>query len=127
MSRKKAKRIRQSAGLRVRLRELRGSDCELRIRNVCTGQEQGLHHLKKKSQGGEDTAENCKLSCNACNRWVEDHPIQAEAFGLVIRRNETWSPAVRVIAEAKIKNGVPPMEAYTEAVDELIVPPSRKM
>lgn len=52
----------------------------------CTRRMQGLHHLRKQSQGGArcDPA-NVLRSCNACNGWVEDNPRLALEAGLVLR------------------------------------------
>lgn len=50
----------------------------------CWGQMQGLHHLRKRSQGGAvmDRA-NVLRSCNSGNGWVEDWPVLARQAGLV--------------------------------------------
>lgn len=53
---------------------------------VCTGTEEGLHHVVKKSQGGEDTHRNTMLCCVACNLYIEDHPAWALANGFAFRR-----------------------------------------
>lgn len=41
------------------------------------------HHLKKESQGGPHTMSNVIAACVFHNDWVEDHPTQAKALGLV--------------------------------------------
>lgn len=71
------------AELRARLAAERGDACELRT-PVCTGRQQGLHHLRKASQGGRTVEGNVLLSCNACNTWCEDNPARARTMGLVI-------------------------------------------
>lgn len=51
----------------------------------CTHYMQGLHHLRKRSAGGDlmDPA-NVLRSCNNGNGWVEDHPKLAKHIGLTI-------------------------------------------
>ncbi len=69
--------------------------CELRIPGVCTGRSQGGHELEKRSAGGAvDDVANLKDACNACNGWVEDHPIEAQAMGfsIVIKQQIALSP-----------------------------------
>lgn len=85
------KRIRNTVVARLRRDkvEANGPWCQLKIVDVCTHREEGIAHLKKKSQGGKDTHENTRLSCNACNGWCEDNPIKARELGLVILRDET--------------------------------------
>lgn len=46
------------------------------------------HHVKKASAGGTYTAANLVTACAHHNDWVEDHPAEAEALGLVKR----WRP-----------------------------------
>jgi hypothetical protein len=41
------------------------------------------HHLVKASQGGPYQRENLVALCAYHNGWVEDHPTQARALGLV--------------------------------------------
>jgi len=45
----------------------------------------GVHHLKKRSQGGEDTLENLVPCHNKCNSWIEDFPREARRRGFVIK------------------------------------------
>lgn len=46
------------------------------------------HHVHKASQGGSYTEDNLVRLCAAGNTWVEDHPSEAHALGLVIRRGD---------------------------------------
>ena len=85
VSRKQAARQRQLSQTIRRLIGERGNACELRL-PCCTGRVEGSHHLRKRSQGRDDSAENLKLSCDACNSWVEDHPTAAWRAGFVVSR-----------------------------------------
>ena len=42
------------------------------------------HHLKKAGQGGAYNEENLISACAHHNDWVEDHPDEAKALGLVV-------------------------------------------
>ena len=44
-----------------------------------------VHHLLKESQGGAYEEENLITACAWHNDWVEDHPTEATALGLVRR------------------------------------------
>lgn len=54
----------------------------------CTGQADGLHHLRKRSSTGAICCEaNTVAACNACNSgWVESKPKLAEYGDLTIRQ-----------------------------------------
>lgn len=43
-----------------------------------------VHHLKKRSQGGDWTPSNLVTLCAGGNGWVEDQPRKARGLGLVI-------------------------------------------
>jgi hypothetical protein len=57
-------------------------DCEMRT-PVCTGKMQGMQHKKRR---GKNLMNHLLRSCNACNLWVELHPKEAMAMGLVISK-----------------------------------------
>lgn len=63
-----------------------GRRCQI-LSPVCTRWEGGLHHLKKRSQGGADTDANTMLSCCACNRFIERNPAWALEHGFTQRRS----------------------------------------
>jgi len=46
------------------------------------------HHLHKEGQGGKYTMENGLTACAFHNDWVEDHPDEAQALGLVHKASE---------------------------------------
>lgn len=87
-SRKKAASMRTCRNILAEKFGMHGCACQIRS-EVCTGLANGLHHLKKKSQGGEDTHENTILACNPCNTYIEDHPAWALAHGFTIRREDS--------------------------------------
>jgi hypothetical protein len=45
------------------------------------------HHRLLKSQGGEDTDENCRVLCHECHREVHDNPAESYAAGWMLKRN----------------------------------------
>lgn len=52
----------------------------------CATVQQGLHHLRKLSDGGAYVHRpNVVPACNICNRWVEDWPDEARDLDLVAR------------------------------------------
>lgn len=53
------------------------------------------HRLKKGSAGGGYTVENVVAACARMNDWIEDHPDEAHAMGLVVRQGETVEEAWR--------------------------------
>lgn len=85
VSKKQRARQKEVAVARERLVEFYGAWCQVRS-PVCTGREQGVHHLCKRSQGGCDHLHNLKLACNPCNGFIEDQPAWAKQAGLVHRR-----------------------------------------
>jgi hypothetical protein len=51
---------------------------------LCWG-ESDPHHVKRRSQGGEDTAENLIVLCRAHHDWVHAHPDRSVSLGLLKR------------------------------------------
>jgi len=47
-----------------------GGYCEARILEVCTGQPEHAHHVRRRSQGGGETPGNLKLVCGECHDWI---------------------------------------------------------
>lgn len=54
----------------------------------CFGQPRTVHHLRKASRGGLYTLSNLVVLCTRHNDWVEDYPLVAHTWGLVIREGE---------------------------------------
>lgn len=61
-----------------------GWTCQARVSPLCPHGLLEAHHLRKASQGGTYTAENLLTTCHGCNQWIEDHPAEARAAGLVV-------------------------------------------
>lgn len=66
------------------VREMLAADdrCELLTPN-CTGKAEGLHHQKRRG-ALLLVKKYLKRSCNACNGWVEKHPLEALKQGLSV-------------------------------------------
>lgn len=82
------KQARLGRALAKSLREIvRETDglCQFRIPGVCTTWIEGTAHLRKRSQGRDDSRANIRGACNACNGWCERFPIKAHAMGLVVK------------------------------------------
>ena len=56
--------------------------CDIEIKGVCTGLMEGGHHIQKRTRKNMCDPENILRSCNACNSWIETHPIEAINLGL---------------------------------------------
>ena len=57
--------------------------------NHCTGKIDGLHELRKRSAGGSLVNRNNLVpACNYGNGWIEDNPLLAHEFGLVVREGD---------------------------------------
>lgn len=81
VSAKRAAENRKRAKL---LLEIIGLPCEARL-SVCTGTAQDGHEALMRSRGGDPTdRDQVTPICNACHRWVHDHPEEAERRGLMI-------------------------------------------
>ncbi len=85
VSAKQAKRVSAIAKLRREKVEASGPFCQIYSPD-CTNHEQGIHHIKKKSQGGKDTHDNTLLACNRCQTFIEDNPEWAAYMGFSINR-----------------------------------------
>lgn len=59
--------------------------CEANVEAVCTGRGEHAHHVRRRSQGGPDVADNLLWLCAACHRWTHDNPAAAAAMGLLKR------------------------------------------
>ena len=58
------------------------SHCEVKIPQVCTKKAQGLQHKVKRSEKNLMDPDNLLRCCNACNAWIEQHPLEAIALGV---------------------------------------------
>lgn len=83
-----AKRAAQDRALdRARFEVVARSEgrCEANVEAVCTGRGEHAHHVRRRSQGGPDTADNLLWLCASCHRFVHDNPAAAAAMGLLKR------------------------------------------
>jgi 5-methylcytosine-specific restriction endonuclease McrA len=42
-----------------------------------------LHHIRRRSQGGQHVAGNLVMLCASCHGWVHEHPRDAAMLGLL--------------------------------------------
>lgn len=74
--------------------------CEARIPGVCRGAGEHAHHIRRRSQGGRDTARNLLWVCGAggCHEHIHAHPEWAIAHGfLAARTSEPNTSAVLAV------------------------------
>lgn len=62
-----------------------GGYCEAKIERVCTLRAEHAHHLRMRSQGGDDTPGNLLAVCGACHDHIHRHPEWAYGEGLLYR------------------------------------------
>ena len=61
----------------------RDRDCLLAFRRGCFG-EHDPHHIWRRGVGGPDELWNLKRLCRAHHRWVHEHVLLAQSFGLLV-------------------------------------------
>lgn len=57
--------------------------CEARFSSHCTGVGEHAHHIRRRSQGGRDTARNLLWICGACHSAAHANPAKAIEAGLL--------------------------------------------
>ncbi|MGE9312845.1 hypothetical protein ACLOAU_14450 [Niabella sp. CJ426] len=62
--------------------------CDIKIKCVCTGTMEGGHHIQKRTRKNMCDRSNILRSCNACNSWIETHPLEAINLGLSISKHK---------------------------------------
>lgn len=70
------------------VRKRSGGRCEVRdllVAVECAGRGEHLHHVRRRSQGGTDTAENLIYVCFGHHAWIHANPNKAAALGLLAR------------------------------------------
>jgi hypothetical protein len=77
------KRMAQQRLYRKIVKEMLAEDpcCEIKAPG-CTGIAQGLQHKVKRSAKNLLNRKNLLRSCNSCNTWIENHPLEAIAMGV---------------------------------------------
>lgn len=82
---------------RTLVRERSGGMCEMRIKNVCRGPGESMHHRNKAGQGGLWVPSNIVHACGngtmGCHGWVEANPATARRRGLWLYRGVKPSDA----------------------------------
>lgn len=78
-----AKRMAQQRLYRKIVKEMLAENnrCEIKAPG-CTGIAQGLQHKIKRSSKNLLNRKNLLRSCNSCNTWIENNPLEAIAMGV---------------------------------------------
>ena len=98
---KRAKAVKY-AQARAEVIERSQGRCEVVLGPItCTSQGTQAHHIRRRSQGGQDTAENLIWICAAHHSWVHANPATAEHYGLL--RRSSFDPAPGLVRVEKVK------------------------
>ena len=62
-----------------------GDRCEA-ANSGCQGRATMIHHIRRRSQGGEGVIDNGLHVCAQCHQWIHEHPKDAAAKGWLILR-----------------------------------------
>lgn len=66
-----------------------GYRCVARRPEICTGQPDHAHHLKRRSQGGRNEIDNgVTVVCFDCHDWIHRNPAAARSLGLLKHRTD---------------------------------------
>jgi hypothetical protein len=77
------KRMAQQRLYRKIVKEMLTENNRCEIKAVgCTGIAQGLQHKVKRSSKNLLNRKNLLRSCNSCNTWIENNPLEAIAMGV---------------------------------------------
>ena len=79
--------------------------CEARIAAVCTGRYEHAHHIRRRSQGGSDTAENLLACCEECHARIHANPTEAQALGL-LSTGPLLPPSSAVLSVTRIAEAI---------------------
>lgn len=84
VSKKKTRQLRAEAKTKRKLVELTHGLCEARIEGVCMYRGVDKHETKTRGRGGDPTdLQNVILACRPCHDWIDEHPREALALGLL--------------------------------------------
>ncbi len=67
--------------VRAEIERRSGGRCEAN----CSSPASHIHHIRRRSQGGEGTTENGLHVCSDCHTWIHANPAKAEALGWLKR------------------------------------------
>ena len=82
-SSKQARKEREFARNRDKVIRRAGGRCEIRVGMVCRSVAATAHHVRLRSQGGGHDVDNLVATCNACHRYVHEHPEWARENGWI--------------------------------------------
>lgn len=103
---KRSKRRKQIAYALARSEvfERSGGRCEAAVEHVCDGHGTQAHHVRRRSQGGTDTADNllwvCGSGSTGCHGWIHANPQTATALGLL--EMSSYNPAPGLVNVTKV-------------------------
>jgi predicted restriction endonuclease len=86
VSAKRRKAMRQYQQARKDVLSRCGGRCEARTQ-ACTGRAEQTHHIRLRSQGGEDAAHNLLGICAACHSYAHHNVAWAVEHGLIWQRS----------------------------------------
>lgn len=73
--------------------------CEASVEGVCLGRGDQAHHVRRRSQGGQDDPSNLLWVCRACHDHVHRNPAEAVELGLLV---SSFSPAPGLVSVEKV-------------------------
>lgn len=81
------KRMAQQRLYRKIVKEMIEEDprCEIKAPG-CTGKAEGLQHKVKRTSKNLLDRKNLLRSCNSCNTWIENNPLEAIAMGVSVSK-----------------------------------------
>lgn len=99
--RSKRRAVIRYAQARAEVFERSQGHCEAVVEGVCVGRGDQAHHVRRRSQGGDDDAGNLLWICRPCHDWVHGHPATANALGLL--EFSSFDPAPGLINVERVK------------------------
>lgn len=70
--------------VRDEVKERSYGGCEARIPGICAGRAVHVHHRRRRSQGGEHSAENLLDLCTNCHNYAHANPTFGFRTGLLL-------------------------------------------
>lgn len=78
-----------------------GGQCEALIEGVCLSRGDQAHHVRRRSQGGQDDPGNLLWVCRSCHDHIHAHPATSVALGLL--EFSSFDPAPGLINVERVK------------------------